>query len=85
MTLTLAQDSAGDISGTAVTLTNGLNGTIAGGSKVDGTYIIFTIDWSDGKVGEYTGALQYGATLYGNTLDLGNTSISATWYTDQKF
>ena len=85
VTLTLAQDSVGDISGTAVTLNNGPTGTIASGSKVEGTYIIFTIDWSDGKVGEYTGALQYGATLYGNTVALTNTSSSAAWYTDQKF
>jgi hypothetical protein len=83
-TVTFIQDSAGNLTGTA-TATGGLTGTVETGAQVDGTFIIFTIDWSNAEKGEYTGALQSNHTLYGNTVALTNTASQATWYTVQTF
>lgn len=83
-TVTLIQDSAGNLTGSA-TGPSGWTGTLASGSQVDGTYIIFTIDWSNGKVGEYTGALQSNGTLFGHTVALTNTAAQASWFTVQTF
>ena len=84
-TVTLTQDPAGNLSGNATAETSGISGTVGSGSQVDGTYIIFTINWSNGSVGQHTAALQSDRTLYGTTLALTNVASHATWYTYKTF
>jgi hypothetical protein len=83
--VTLTQDGSGNLSGTASASPGGATGTVKSGSQVDGTFIIFTINWSNGSVGQYTAALQSDRTLYGHTVALTNTVSQATWYTFQTF
>jgi hypothetical protein len=83
VTLNVAQDSAGTLYGSA---TGGTTvGTIQSGSAVDGTSIYFTIAWSNGALGRYTGTLGPDRRLTGYTYDLNNTSSQANWNTTKTF
>ncbi|MEU6866807.1 hypothetical protein ABZ924_26700 [Streptomyces sp. NPDC046876] len=78
----LTQDAAGHLYGT-VTSGNTV-GTLRDGA-VDGQNIYFTIGWSHGPVGRYTGVRGPDGRLSGTTFDLTNPSSQATWFTERSF
>ncbi|MDH6128260.1 hypothetical protein [Kitasatospora sp. GP82] len=82
VTLDVTQDGSGRLYGTASA--GGTVGTIEEGS-VDGASIFFTIGWSNGSKGRYTGSLGPDRRLSGTTFDLNNPSSQATWFTDRTF
>ncbi|MFF9896824.1 hypothetical protein [Streptomyces longispororuber] len=84
VTLDLAQDSAGNLYGSG--RWGNVAGTVERGSAVDGTNIYFTIAWSNGPRGRYTGSLSADRRLSGLTYDANNPGGGqATWYTTQVF
>jgi hypothetical protein len=83
-TLTVAQDALGNLSGSAAQ-SDGIGiGTIAQGF-VDGSYIYFVINWTDGRQGRYIGSLQADHTLSGVSTDLAHPSSQAAWSTTSTF
>lgn len=85
VTLTLTQDSAGNLYGYAASAPDGLSGRIEDGSMVNGTSIVFVIGWSSGIWGKYTGSLNADRTLSGNTEAIQHPWVQATWNTFQTF
>ena len=82
VTLNVTQDGGGRLYGTGVF--GGTVGTIEQGA-VDGTAIYFTIGWSNGSKGRYTGSLGPDRRLSGTTFDLNNPTHQATWSTSRTF
>lgn len=82
MTVNVVQDVNGRLFGTA-SYSGGV-GTIEEGS-VDGASIFFTIGWSDGARGRYTGSLGPDRRMSGTTFDQNNPSHQATWFTTRTF
>lgn len=81
-TLNVTQDGSGRLFGTASY--SNVVGTIETGS-VDGSSISFTIGWSNGTRGRYTGSLGFDRRLSGTTFDLNNPGSQATWFTPRTF
>ncbi|GHI40660.1 hypothetical protein [Streptomyces violascens] len=84
VTLNLTQDGSGQLYGSA-SCCGSVVGTIEYGAAVDGTSISFTIAWSNGSRGRYTGSLGADRRLSGFTFDLNNPSSQATWSTSRVF
>ncbi|GAA1024319.1 MULTISPECIES: hypothetical protein [Amycolatopsis] len=82
-TVNVTQDSLGKLYGSATT--GRAAGTIESGASVDGTSIQFTIAWTNGPHGRYTGSLGADRRLSGFTFDLGHPESQATWATTQTF
>ncbi|MFD9374200.1 hypothetical protein ACFWBH_01450 [Streptomyces sp. NPDC059999] len=78
----LTQDSSGRLFG-SVSSGNTV-GTLREGS-VDGENIYFTVAWSHGPVGRYTGVRGPDRRLSGTTFDLTNPSSHANWSTQRTF
>jgi hypothetical protein len=81
-TLNVTQDASGRLFGTASY--SDAVGTIENGS-VDGPNISFTIGWSNGLRGRYTGSLGFDRRLSGTTFDLTHPGSQATWFTPRTF
>ncbi|MFD4635518.1 hypothetical protein ACFVYR_32165 [Streptomyces sp. NPDC058284] len=81
-TLNVTQDDNGRLFGTASY--SNVVGTIENGS-VDGPNISFTIGWSNGLRGRYTGSLGFDRRLSGTTFDLTHPGSQATWFTPRTF
>lgn len=81
-TLTLQQDSQGNLTGNATEGTN--QGTVTNGF-VDGDYISLRVDWTDGRKGRFIGSLRADRRLSGVTTDLTNPTSHATWISDRTF
>lgn len=81
-TLNVTQDGSGRLFGTASY--SNVVGTIENGS-VDGSNISFTIGWSNGLRGRYTGTLGFDRRLSGTTFDLTHPGSQATWFTPRTF
>ncbi|MEU3778447.1 hypothetical protein AB0F11_35655 [Streptomyces sp. NPDC032472] len=82
MKVDLTQDAAGRLYGTVSS--GNTVGTLQDGS-VDGQNIYFTIGWSHGPVGRYTGVRGPDGRLSGTTVDLTNPSSQATRFTERTF
>jgi hypothetical protein len=82
VTINVTQDDSGRLFGSASF--GGVVGTIEQGS-VDGTSISFTIGWSNGPKGRYTGSLGSDRRLSGTCFDLNNPTKQATWSTTRTF
>lgn len=82
LTVRLTQDDNGNLYGSAVQ--GDMVGTLLNGA-VDGQNIYFTISWSNGAVGRYTGVRGTDGRLSGTTFDLNNPSNQATWVTSRTF
>jgi hypothetical protein len=80
--MSVAQDSAGTLFGSASF--GGSAGTITSGS-VSGRNIYFTIGWSNGSQGRYTGALGPDRRLSGYTFDVRHPFSQANWHTNSAF
>ncbi|UQX04491.1 hypothetical protein [Streptomyces sp. RerS4] len=78
----LTQDGNGHLYGSVSS--GNTSGTVRDGS-VDGENIYFTVDWSHGPVGRYTGVRGPDRRLSGTTVDLRNPSSQATWFTERTF
>lgn len=78
----LTQDSSGRLFGTVSS--GSTVGTLRDGS-VDGENIYFTVGWSHGPVGRYTGVRGPDRRLSGTTFDLTNPSNHANWSTQRTF
>ncbi|WKU47796.1 hypothetical protein Q3V23_29180 [Streptomyces sp. VNUA116] len=83
VTLNLTQDGGGHLYGSGYY--GGTSGTVEYGAVVDGTSIYFTIGWSNGARGRYTGSLGSDRRLSGLTYDLNNPSSQASWSTTRVF
>ncbi|MFI1182524.1 hypothetical protein ACH4UT_23625 [Streptomyces sp. NPDC020799] len=83
VTLNLTQDSSGSLYGSGYY--GGTSGTVEYGAVVDGTSIYFTIGWSNGARGRYTGSLGSDRRLSGLAYDLNNPSAQASWSTTRVF
>ena len=82
VTMNVTQDSSGRLFGTAAW--SGAVGTIEEGA-VEGRNIFFTVGWSNGARGRYTGSLGPDRRLSGTTFDLNNPSSQANWVTTRTF
>ncbi|MGW3208944.1 hypothetical protein [Streptomyces sp. NPDC001135] len=82
LTVKLSQDDSGNLYGPAVQ--GDMVGTLLNGA-VDGQNIYFTISWSNGAVGRYTGVRGVDGRLSGTTFDLNNPASQATWVTKRTF
>ncbi|MER6386118.1 hypothetical protein ACWDBD_47550 [Streptomyces sp. NPDC001118] len=82
LTVNLTQDGGGNLYGSAVQ--GDMVGTLLNGA-VDGQNIYFTISWSNGAVGRYTGVRGADGRLSGTTFDLNNPASQATWVTSRTF
>ncbi|MFI1767691.1 hypothetical protein ACH41H_37390 [Streptomyces sp. NPDC020800] len=82
LTVNLTQDGSGNLYGSAVQ--GDIVGTLLNGA-VNGQNIYFTISWSNGAVGRYTGVRGTDGRLSGTTFDLNNPSSQATWVTARTF
>ncbi|MFC9299497.1 hypothetical protein ACFTWH_35935 [Streptomyces sp. NPDC057011] len=78
----LRQDSEGNLYGTVSS--GDTVGTLRDG-YVEGESIYFTVGWSHGPVGRYTGVRGPDHRLSGTTFDLTNPSSQSTWRTDRMF
>ncbi|MCP3760208.1 hypothetical protein [Streptomyces sp. TBY4] len=78
----LTQDGSGRLFGTVSS--GNTVGTLRDGS-VDGENIYFTVGWSHGPVGRYTGVRGPDRRLSGTTFDLTNPSSHANWSTQRTF
>uniref|UniRef100_A0AAU2JS67 Uncharacterized protein n=1 Tax=Streptomyces sp. NBC_00049 TaxID=2903617 RepID=A0AAU2JS67_9ACTN len=78
----LSQDASGRLFGTVSS--GNTVGTLRDGS-VNGNDIYFTVGWSHGPVGRYTGVRGADGRLSGTTVDLTNPSSQATWFTERTF
>ncbi|MET9604213.1 hypothetical protein ABZZ17_04000 [Streptomyces sp. NPDC006512] len=78
----LSQDGGGNLYGTVSS--GSTVGTLDGGA-VNGNDIHFTVRWSHGPVGRYTGTRGADGRLSGLTVDLTNPGSQATWYTRRTF
>ncbi|MCJ0874323.1 hypothetical protein [Streptomyces sp. AP-93] len=78
----LTQDSSGRLFGTVSS--GNTVGTLRDGS-VDGENIYFTVGWSHGPIGRYTGVRGPDRRLSGTTFDLTNPSSHANWSTQRTF
>ena len=82
VTMNVTQDSSGRLFGTASW--SGAVGTIEEGA-VEGRNIFFTVGWSNGARGRYTGSLGPDRRLSGTTFDLNNPTHQANWVTTRTF
>jgi hypothetical protein len=82
--LTLFQDSAGGMKGSANT--GSMKGSLGSGANVDGDSILFIVKWDSGSRGRYAGTRsRFDRRLTGNSSDLVHPENVATWSTTKQF
>ncbi|MEV4558426.1 hypothetical protein AB0K51_15755 [Kitasatospora sp. NPDC049285] len=78
----ITQDGNGNLFGTA---SSGSTVATPKDGAVDGDSIHFTLYWSHGPVGRYTGNRGTDGRLSGTTVDLTNPGSQSTWFTERTF
>ncbi|TQF02587.1 hypothetical protein E6W39_10335 [Kitasatospora acidiphila] len=78
----IRQDSDGSLYGSA---SSGNTVATLQDGAVDGENIHFTLAWSQGPLGRYTGVRGADGRLSGTTVDLHNPSSQSSWFTQRTF
>ena len=59
--------------------------TGTGEGSVHGNHFVFTVDWSNGSIGEYNGTFNSIGRITGVTFDVNHPQHQATWVSSKTF